>query len=505
MAEYHLTVSPIGRSAGRSSIAAAAYRSGTEITDERTGLVHDFTKKGGVLGSEIILPGGGTADRAEFWNGIEKHHKRGDAVLVREMEISLPRELTDEQRKDLAVSYVKELTDRYGVAADVALHAPRTVTDRDLEKKPDQYHEIDPVTGRRHNGNWHAHIMLSACHVQPDGTLGKKAVELDPIHCQKHRIVNMVERERPRWGDLANAALERHGHDARIDHRSHAERGIEAEPTRHLGPAAAGIERRTGEKSEKRVGFEQAVTDRLARAKELGQLERERAALGSSIIDLSGDLNAAKAEQERQKQADKPRSRTDDLWAQLGTQKQTIERPAERYGHADDSDSKAATKFADFYGGNVSQPSARPAERHSNIKDSDIEEAIKFYGGAWGSPQAAPKPAHQDMPNVANKPLPETPKAAHDWSQFRSFAGAKAEPLPTQPEGDKAVYPPPSGPGYFPETIEERQRNEEAAAGGRLLREQDSTRTDELWERMERERQEQERRERDSGPDMPGF
>ena len=69
------------------------------------------------------------------------------------------------------------------------------------------------------------------------------------------------------------------------------------------------------------------------------------------------------------------------------------------------------------------------------------------------------------------------------------------------------MYPPPSGPGYFPETKEERQRNEEAAAGGRLLQEQDATRTDELWERMERERQEREEKERgrDNGPDMPGF
>ena len=64
------------------------YRAGVEITDERTGLVHDYTRKGGVLHSELILPGGGTADRAEFWNGIEAHHKRGDAVLVREVEIS---------------------------------------------------------------------------------------------------------------------------------------------------------------------------------------------------------------------------------------------------------------------------------------------------------------------------------------------------------------------------------------------------------------------------------
>lgn len=303
MATYHLSAKPISRSAGRSATAAAAYRAGVEITDERTGVVHDYTRKGGVMHSELILPGGGTADRAEFWNDIEKHHKRGDAVLVREVEVSLPTELTAEQRQGLAVGYARELADRYGVAVDVALHAPRTITDRELAKNPDQYHETDPDTGRRHNGNWHAHVMLSACRVEPDGTLGKKAVELDPIHCQRAKIDNMVDRERVRWGELANAALERHGHTARIDHRSHEARGIEAEPTRHLGPAAASIERRTGEKSQKRIGWEQDAADRLTRASELGQLERERAALASSILDLSGDLNAAKAERDAPRQA----------------------------------------------------------------------------------------------------------------------------------------------------------------------------------------------------------
>ena len=136
MAIYHLSAKPISRAQGRSATGAAAYRAGVEITDERTGLVHDYTRKGGVLHSELILPGGGTADRAEFWNGIEAHHKRGDAVLVREVEISLPTELTAEQRQALAVGYARELADRYGVAADVALHAPRTVTDRELEKNP---------------------------------------------------------------------------------------------------------------------------------------------------------------------------------------------------------------------------------------------------------------------------------------------------------------------------------------------------------------------------------
>lgn len=308
MAIYHLSAKPISRAQGRSATGAAAYRAGVEITDERTGLVHDYTRKGGVLHAELVLPGGGSADRAEFWNRLEAHHKRGDAVLVREVEISLPTELSTEQRQALAVSYARELADRYGVAADLALHAPRTVTDRELEKNAVQHWEIDPDTGRRHNGNWHAHVMLSACHVAPDGTLGKKAVELDPIHCQraKPQLENLVDRERARWAELVNAALERHGHEARIDHRSHAERGIEAEaqPSRHLGPHAHGFERRTGKPSRKRQDFEQEASERLARAREAGELERQGQALDRSILDLSGDLAAAKADRDQQQAAE---------------------------------------------------------------------------------------------------------------------------------------------------------------------------------------------------------
>ena len=148
--------------------------------------------------------------------------------------------------------------------------------------------------------------MLSACHVQPDGTLGKKAVELDPIHCQRAKIENMADRERARWGELANAALERHGHEARIDHRSHAERGIEAEPSQHLGPQAHGYERRTGQPSAKRIQQEQEAAERLARAKALGDLERQGKALDRSIIDLSGDMRAALRERD-QLQAERDR------------------------------------------------------------------------------------------------------------------------------------------------------------------------------------------------------
>ena len=320
MAIYHLSAKPISRAQGRSATGAAAYRAGVEITDERTGLVHDYTRKGGVLHSELILPGGGTADRAEFWNGIEAHHKRGDAVLVREVEISLPTELTPEQRQALAVGYARELADRYGVAADVALHAPRTVTDRELEKNPDQYHETDPETGRRHNGNWHAHIMLSACHVQPDGTLGKKAVELDPIHCQRHGLANVVERERERWERLANQALEKAGQEARIDHRSLEAQGIyDRAPTVHLGPDATAIKRRGGVSEIEERAMAQAaefMADMQARValqraaeRDVAELEAQLAAAQWEARPVSERLAEVRQEQERLLQVRR------DLWA----------------------------------------------------------------------------------------------------------------------------------------------------------------------------------------------
>lgn len=300
MAIYHLSAKAIERSKGRSAVAAVAYRSASRITDERTGDEHDYSRKRGVLHAEIMLPGGGTADRATAWNAIERHHKRGDAVVAREIEVALPSELTAAQRQALALSYARELSDRYGVLVDVALHESRTVTPRDLARKPDQHWEIDPETGRRHNGNWHAHIVLSACSVSPAGELGKKVAELDPIHCKRAKIENVVDRERARWAELTNAALERHGQVARVDHRSHAERGLDVEPGRHLGPAATGYERRTGEPSWLRQQHEaEALEARLQAAKLAGEIERQAAPVVAQVIDLETQLRAAVAERDQ--------------------------------------------------------------------------------------------------------------------------------------------------------------------------------------------------------------
>ena len=294
---FHLEAKVVSRADGRSTTAAVAYRAGEKIVDERTGEIHNYKPKRGVLHSQLILPGGGTASRSEFWNRVEKHHKRGDAVLAREFIAALPTELTMAARQALAVGFAGELAEKYGVAADVALHEPRTVTNRDLKKNPDQYHEIDPQTGRRHNGNWHSHTVLSACHVFPDGALGKKSVEMDPIHCQRAKIENMVEWSRRRWADLVNAALEQAGESVRVDHRTLEAQGItDRLPSAHLGPAGSGMKRR-GKESEieirENAKTRQFIADMEAAATAQAQDDAEIAA-------IEAQLQLAQAERVRQ-------------------------------------------------------------------------------------------------------------------------------------------------------------------------------------------------------------
>jgi len=271
VAIYHLSVKTISRSAGRSATAAAAYRAGDKITDERTGEIHDYTRKGGVESTDIILPSNApewAADRSALWNAAEQSEKRRNSTVAREFEIALPSELDAEERRRLAVDFARELVDRHGLAADVAIHAPNKHGD---EK------------------NHHAHILVSTRRLTADG-FTEKTRELDD------RKTGEVERWRERFAELQNERLEQNGNAERVDHRSLKAQGIDREPTRHLGPSATGYERRTGEQSRKRFDFEKEVLERLSRAKEIGEIERGIGALERSIIDLSGDLERFKAE-----------------------------------------------------------------------------------------------------------------------------------------------------------------------------------------------------------------
>lgn len=267
--------------------------------DERTGEIHDYTRKGGVVDSLVVLPHGGTMDRAELWNKVEAHHKRGDATVAREFVVALPAELAAAQRQELARTYARQLADRYGVAVDVNVHAPG--------KDGDQR-------------NHHAHILMSACYCGPTGNLAKKAVELDPIHCQRQKLPNVVEVERERWERLANQALEKAGQEARIDHRSLEAQGItDRLPGVHLGPTATAIERSGRESDVGRRAREQAdefMADMQAQVallraaeRDVAELEAQLAAAQWEARPVSERLAEVRQEQERLLQARR------DLWA----------------------------------------------------------------------------------------------------------------------------------------------------------------------------------------------
>lgn len=237
MAIYHLTANVYSRKDGHSSTAAAAYRAGVCIEDLRTGEKHDYTRRSGVAFAALCLPGNATADRAEFWNQVEAHHKRGDAITCREVEVSLPAELDADARQHLAHAFAKHLADTYGVAADLAIHEP--------SRRGDQR-------------NHHAHILLSACAVSADGTLGRKAEALDPIACKRAKRPTLADTQREHWANMVNAAMEAAGHTGRVDHRSLAEQKASAAaqgdfkaaaqldrlPTRHEGKATTQARRR---------------------------------------------------------------------------------------------------------------------------------------------------------------------------------------------------------------------------------------------------------------------
>ena len=199
-------------------MAASAYRSGSELHDERTETTHDFTKKGGVAHSEIISNLGVLIDRNDLWNMAEGAEKRKDARTAREWVIALPDELDATQRKDLAKEFAQSLVDKYGVVADLAIHEPSRGGD---------------------DRNHHAHIMLTTRKAVLDGdkvALTDKAdIELSNAKREKlglSKTQDEIKDVREMWADLANKALERAGQGQTIDHRSYAEQGMDCDHRR---------------------------------------------------------------------------------------------------------------------------------------------------------------------------------------------------------------------------------------------------------------------------------
>ncbi len=220
MAIFHLSVKSVSRATGRSAVAAAAYRTATVLENERDGLRHDYTRRSGVEAAFIVAPdvAAWTADRSALWNAVEAAEKRKDAKVAREYELALPHELDRGGREQLVRAFAGEVVARFGVAADVAIHAPGREGDQ---------------------RNHHAHVLTTTRTVTAEG-MGAKTRELDV----KQTSGPAIEALRELWALQVNHALERIQAEVRIDHRSLERQGQpDQAPTQHMGPGATALER----------------------------------------------------------------------------------------------------------------------------------------------------------------------------------------------------------------------------------------------------------------------
>lgn len=304
MASYHFSVQVVSRGGGRSSVACAAYRAAQKLACERDGLVHDYTRKQGVLHSEIALPEHAPErwlDRSTLWNEVEASERRADAQLCRETVFAVPHELTRPQQIEFCRETVQALYVSRGMVCDWALHdadgdghnihchvlcplrscdetgflskSVNVYTVRNAEGEERQattaeFRELKELGWEKvykyRLGNEYRELTAS----QAEEWDGCKRVSKNAV--QEARYLNdwndpgNVERWRAAFCDMQNAALERAGSEERVDHRSFERQGVERIAQRHEGPQVRAIERKAEREAATR-GIEYAlVTDRAA-------------------------------------------------------------------------------------------------------------------------------------------------------------------------------------------------------------------------------------------------
>ena len=286
MAIYHLEAKVVSRGNGRSAVAASAYLSCSKILNDYDGIQHDFTRKKGLVWQEVLLPKFAPPewkDRSVLWNAVEKNEKTKDSRLAREFVPALPIELTPPQWQELLTDFIQNNFVADGMCADVAVHDPHPpghnphahimVTVRPLDEKGNWQYKTEKEYLCVRNSEERGFTAAEFKAAQADGwekqypyKVGRKKVYLPPSEAEKHGYERVSKypkstkygRQNPTserwnseeqlvqwrkaWADAANRYLERYGHEERIDHRSHAERGLEEQPTIHEGVAARALE-----------------------------------------------------------------------------------------------------------------------------------------------------------------------------------------------------------------------------------------------------------------------
>lgn len=239
---FHFKIEVIKRSDGRSPVAKSAYISGEKIRSEYYNDSYDYRNKQGIVDKGILLPDNAPKeyeDRKILWNSLEEFEKQKNAQLARDFTIALPKELTDEERKELLLRFVNENFVKEGMIVDYAIH-----------EKSDSL-------------NYHAHVLTTMRPLNSDGSWGAKAKKEyindengKPLYTKggnrKSRKVNLTnwndkgnaEKWRKNYSDLCNEYLERGGYKKRVDHRSYERQGLDILPEEHMGAANMALERK---------------------------------------------------------------------------------------------------------------------------------------------------------------------------------------------------------------------------------------------------------------------
>lgn len=286
MAIYHLEAKVVSRGTGRSAVAAAAYMSCSQILNDYDGVQHDYTRKQGLVWQQIFLPKHTPQewqDRGVLWNAVEENEKTKDSRLAREFVVALPIELKQSEWQELLTEFVQEQFVSDGMCADVCIHntdghnphAHIMLTVRPLDEQGKWQYKTEKEYLCIRNGEEQEFTSVEFKAAQADGwekqyqyKVGKKKVYMPPSEAAQHGYERVSKypkstkygRQNPisarwnsdeqlvlwreAWADTVNRSLEHSGMEERIDHRSHAARGLDEQPTVHEGVIAQALERK---------------------------------------------------------------------------------------------------------------------------------------------------------------------------------------------------------------------------------------------------------------------
>ena len=244
IALYHFHVTQIKRSAGQSAIASAAYRSGEKLHSEYYGEDSDYTKKGGVICSEILLPPHAPPSfsyRETLWNEVEKAERGKKAQLAYSFDIALQNEFSMQENIELARQFLLEQFVSRGMIVDFAVHSPDK---EDGGISNPHFHVMCPIRPLDEHGRWgnkqRREYLLDENGERIRDEAGNYVFNAVPT--TDWGSPDTLEHWRQAWADLCNQKFAEKELDCRIDHRSYERQGIDQLPTVHEGVTVRAME-----------------------------------------------------------------------------------------------------------------------------------------------------------------------------------------------------------------------------------------------------------------------